>query len=346
MGETPASASNGTGARAVRADAVQGFAAPAVQISGPSLLNPGLPQVEPRVTAWAQESGLLSAEAAEQARRECHTAFAGRVWPWAPPERLAELSRLVLWMFVVDDRSDAHRAASGTVDAELEAMVCAVTGGKRTVPEPAPATVRVLAEVVPRVADCMGPAWRARFIRHLAEWIGTNRDMIQRRADRSVPAPQAYVCWRRVSGAVGWCFDLIEYAQDAELAEPVWSSPACRRLRDTAADVICWTNDLFSVRKELLSGETSNLVVVLQHHHCLALQEAVDEVHRWLSWRIAELPVATGNLQAAALTMGLAPDEQAAVGRYVEGIGAWARGFLDFCEESARYAEAGRPGSG
>jgi hypothetical protein len=44
--------------------------------------------------------------------------------------------------------------------------------------------------------------------------------------------------------------------------------------------------------------------------------------------------------------MGLAPDEQAAVGRYVEGIGAWARGFLDFCEESARYAEAGRPGSG
>ncbi len=100
-------------------------------------------------------------------------------------------------------------------------MVCAVTGGKRAVPEPAQATVRVLAEVVPRVAGCMGPAWCAGFIRHLAEWIGADRDMISAMRTSSVPTPQAYVCWRRVSGAVGWCFDLIEFAQDAELAEPV-----------------------------------------------------------------------------------------------------------------------------
>jgi hypothetical protein len=292
------------------------------------------------VTAWAQKVGLLSAEAAEQARRERHIAFAGRVWPWAPPERLAELSRLALWMFAVDDRSDARGDDSGAVDTELQAMVRIVTCEQESVPEAVPGTVRVLAEVVPRLADHMGPAWSDRFRRHLAEWIQTNRDMIRRRAERSVPTPQAYVSWRRVSGAVGWCFDLTEYAQDAELPELVWSSPACRQLRYTAADIICWTNDLFSLGKELRTGETSNLVVILQHHHHLTLQDAVNEVNRRLSLRITELPAAMVRLRTTALTMNLTVQEQAAVDRYVDGIRAWTRGFLDYSQESARYAEA------
>jgi hypothetical protein len=337
----PVGAYTETAVGVVPDDAVPPCVVPAVRMPGPSLLNPGLPQVDPQVLRWAQASGLLPADAAEQARRERHTAFAARVWPWAAPERLAELCRLTLWMFVVDDRSDGHADASGAVDAELEAMVRVLVGGTPVTPEPAPATVRVLVEVLARLAERMGPEWIDRFRRHLAAWVRTNRDMTRRRADRTVPEPQEYIAWRRVSGAVGWCFDLIEYAQDAELPERVWAASACRRLRDTAADVVGWTNDLFSVHKELLTGETGNLVLVLRHHDRLPLQEAVDEVHRRLSRRIAELPAATAALRAAAGDMDLTPREHAAVGRYLDGIHAWSRGFLEFSRESARYAENG-----
>ncbi|WP_153450328.1 terpene synthase family protein [Streptomyces smaragdinus] len=296
--------------------------------------------MEPLVTAWAQKVGLLSAEAAEQARRERHIAFAGRVWPWAPPERLAELSRLALWMFAVDDRSDARGDDSGEVDTELQAMMRIVTCAQEAVPEQAPASVRVLAEVVPRLTDRMSPAWGVRLRRHLAEWIYTNRDMIRRRAESSVPTPRNYIAWRRVSGAVGWCFDLTEYAHDAELTELVWSSPACRRVRDSAADIICWTNDLYSLAKELRTGETSNLVVVLQHHHHLTLRDAVSEVHRRLSLRITELPAAIVSLRTTASAMNLTMLERGAVDRYVDGIRAWARGFINYSQESARYADS------
>lgn len=343
MRRTPANAGTEIAGWAIPGDGGQWSAPLQCTTRDLSLLNPGLPHVEPHVTAWAQKVGLLSAEAAEQARRERHIAFAGRVWPWAPPERLAELSRLALWMFVVDDRSDARGDDSGAVDTELQAMMRIVTCAQDVVPENAPGTVRVLAEVVPRLADQMSPAWSDRFRRHLAEWIRTNQDMIRRRVERSVPTPHAYVAWRRVSGAVGWCFDLTEYAQDAELTELVWSSPACRQLRDTAADIICWTNDLYSLGKELRTGETSNLVVILQHHHHLTLQDAVNEVHRRLSLRIIELPAAIVSLQTTALAMNLTVQEQAAVDRYVDGIRAWARGFLEYSQESARYAEASVP---
>jgi hypothetical protein len=312
-----------------------------VRVPGPSLLNPALRQVEPHVMAWARQAGLLSAQTEGQAGRERQVAMAGHVWPWAAPGRLTELARLTLWMFAVDDGSDAGPDPSARVGAELEAMTRAVGTWARTAPASASPAVRVLGEVVPRVTGAMGPAWGDRFRRHLIAWIRTNQDMIRIRAGHEVPTPEAYITWRRVSGATGWCFDLIEYAQESELPERIWFSPACRRLREAAADVIGWTNDLFSVDKELRSGETTNLVLVLRHHHGLTLSEAVDETRLWHARRVAALRTATRDLYATALATDLTSAQLAAVCQYADGIHAWARGFLDFSLASARYTAPG-----
>lgn len=306
-----------------------------IRVPGPSLLNPCLSEVEPQVMAWARSAGLLSEVTGEQAGRERQVAMAGHVWPWAEPSRLTELARLTLWMFAVDDGSDTG-PVPGT-GAELQAMACAVGGCERSVPESASPAVRVLGEVVPRVTGAMGPAWGDRFRRHLAAWIRTNQDMIRIRTGEEVPTPEEYVSWRRVSGATGWCFDLVEYAQEAELPAAVWHSPACRALREAAADVIGWTNDLFSVEKELRSGETTNLVIVLRHHRGLALDEAVAEARLWHARRVDDLRTATRDLYATALAMDLTATQMAAVCQYADGIHAWARGFLDFSLASARY---------
>ncbi|MDX2847915.1 terpene synthase family protein [Actinacidiphila glaucinigra] len=340
MGKTSAFVRvDGPGGRASHSGTVRERARGPVHVPGPSLLNPGLRQVEPQVMAWARRAGLLSALTSGQAGRERQAAMAAHVWPWAAPKRLAELARLTLWMFAVDDDSDAG-PAHGT-GAELEAMAHAVGGWARAVPASAPPAVRVLDEVVPRVTGVMGPAWGDRFRRHLVAWIRTNQDMLRFRGGHEVPTPEAYIAWRRVSGATGWCFDLIEYAQESELPAAVWFSPACRALREAAADVIGWTNDLFSVEKELRSGETTNLVLVLRHHHGLTLDEAVDETRLWHAHRVAALRTATRDLYAAALAADLAPAQLSAVCQYADGIHAWARGFLDFSRDSARYGASG-----
>ncbi|MFD3451711.1 terpene synthase family protein [Streptomyces sp. NPDC058691] len=315
-------------------------AAATVRVPGPSSFNPALWQVEPQVAAWARRTGLLSERTAEQARRERHAAMAAHVWPWAPTHRLTELARLTLWMFAVDDRSDAGERDPAAVHAELDAMVRTITFAVPAVPAiaavPASAApaVRALADTVPRIGAAMGPAWRDRFHRHLIAWLRTNQDMLRHRADRAVLTPEAYAAWRRVSGATGWFFDLIEYAEDAELTPAEWSAPTCRQLREAAADVIGWTNDLFSLDKELASGESANLVLVLRHHRRLPLREAVAEAQRLHAHRVAELAAAGRALRAEPTT----PSRRTALRRYTDGIHAWARGFLDFSRESARYA--------
>ncbi|MDX2816707.1 terpene synthase family protein [Streptomyces sp. PA03-5A] len=340
MGKTSAFVRiDGPGGRAAHSGTARGRAGGPVRVPGPSLLNPGLRQVEPHVMAWARRAGLLSAPASGQAGRERQAAMAAHVWPWATPARLTELARLTLWMFAVDDGSDVG-PSTGT-GAELEAMARAVGGCGWEVPASAPPAVRVLGELLPRVTGAMGPAWGDRFRRHLLGWIRTNQDMIRIRAGDEVPTPEAYIAWRRVSGATGWCFDLIEYAQEAELPPAIWFSPACRVLREAAADVIGWTNDLFSVEKELRSGETTNLVLVLRHHHGLTLDEAIDETRLWHARRVASLRTATRDLYATALATDLTPGQLAAVCQYADGIHAWARGFLDFSLASARYRAPG-----
>ncbi|MFE0631394.1 bifunctional terpene synthase/polyprenyl synthetase family protein [Streptomyces sp. NPDC058864] len=330
---------DGPAGRAAHSGTVRERAGGPVRIPGPSLLNSGLRQVEPQVMAWARHSGLLSALTSGQAGRERQVAMAGHVWPWAAPARLTELARLTLWMFAVDDGSDTG-PATGT-GAQLDAMARAVGGPAHAVPASAPPAVRVLGELVPRVTGAMGPAWGDRFRRHLVAWIRTNQDMLRIRARHEVPTPEAYVSWRRVSGATGWFFDLIEYAQESELPPAIWFSPACRALREAAADVIGWTNDLFSVEKELRSGETANLVLVLRHHHGLTLDEALDEALLWHARRVATLRTATRDLYATALATDLTPAQLAAVCQYADGIHAWARGFLDFSMASARYRAPG-----
>ncbi|MEU6342897.1 terpene synthase family protein [Streptomyces sp. NPDC046977] len=309
-------------------------AAAAVRIPGPSAFNSALWQVEPQVAAWALHTGLLSERTAEQARRERHASMAAHVWPWAPSGRLTELARLTLWMFAVDDRSDALARDPAAVHAELDAMIRTVAFPAPAAAAPVPPAVRALADIVPRIGAAMGPAWRDRFGAHLAAWLRTNQDMLRHRAGHAVLTPEAYAAWRRVSGATGWFFDLVEYAEDAELTPAEWSAPACRRLREAAADVIGWTNDLFSLDKELASGETANLVLVLRHHRRLPLREAVAEAQRLHTRRVAELTAAGRALRAEPTTAV----RRAAIRRYTDGIHAWARGFLDFSRASARYA--------
>ena len=44
-----------------------------------------------------------------------------------------------------------------------------------------------------------------------------------------------------------------------------------------ANELVCWSNDLVSLDKELQQGDVHNLVQVLQHEHGLSLQGAVEQ---------------------------------------------------------------------
>ncbi|MFF5900139.1 terpene synthase family protein [Streptomyces argenteolus] len=259
-------------------------------------------------------------ETAERAYQQQCDLFAAWVYPLAPEARLEALSCLDLMMFLDDDHAD-----EGAVRRR-------------------PLTDSSLLEVV---EEPMSSDWRARFRSHLSDWEGANARAARRRA-RSAPPQhlEEYLPWRRVSSTLFWHFDLVEYAQESELPAEFVSGSRYRALADCAADVIAWTNDLFSAPKELSRGEQDNLVAVLTHHQSMDLQEAVALTAEWIADRTRQFLSARDSLAAEIRTDPSAADTLL---EWTDGLGRWAGGNLGFCLASARYPHrlaAPEPGSG
>jgi hypothetical protein len=282
---------------------------PVIELPFPSRQNPNARLVADRAMAWAERAGLL-ADREVRSRVECGALpwFAGWVYPDAPIDRLAVLAALDVVMFLDDDRADEVEHFAGSFVDEM--LFGQPTGA--------------LAELLPALDRDMPPAWAARLRANMTAWVLTNWEAAVRHGDAPLSVDD-YIPWRRAGGTMWWHFDLIEYAAGRELSPEFFGSPPYQGLTEAAADIACWTNDLFSVHKELARGDPHNLLAVFVAHRHLSLQEAADECARWLAARTRSF---------VALRCGLPPE----LAWFGDALAAWCRGNLDFCLTSGRYA--------
>ncbi len=104
-----------------------------------------------------------------------------------------------------------------------------------------------------------------------------------------------------------------------------------RRLTVASHRVVCWANDLASLKKELASGDVHNLVMVMARAEDLGLQEAVDRVARMHDAEVRTFVSLSSRLPSFEAVV----DEH--LGRYVAVLQARMRGNLDWSREAARY---------
>ncbi len=90
-----------------------------------------------------------------------------------------------------------------------------------------------------------------------------------------VPHLEDYLVNRKYSGGILLVFDLIEAVEGIYLPTEVRNT-YIRSLVSMANNIGLWTNDMLSLQRELALGDVHNLVVVLQHHHQIPIQEALD----------------------------------------------------------------------
>ncbi|MEV4924858.1 terpene synthase family protein [Streptomyces roseoverticillatus] len=127
-----------------------------------------------------------------------------------------------------------------------------------------------------RFTTGMSPAWGECFIRNLQEWTTSNHDVARHRHAHVIPTEAEYIPMRRVTSALVWFYDLIEYANGEELPSTFHHSTAYWSLMEPITDATAFANDLYSAHKEHARGETHNLPTILRHHHSYSWQEAVD----------------------------------------------------------------------
>ncbi|MEJ7598128.1 MAG: terpene synthase [Kofleriaceae bacterium] len=255
--------------------------------------------------------------------------LAARAYPDACLDTLGIAAAWATWLFLRDDQCDEGgiscdpRAMRILADHQID-----VLAGRRPHHRDDPLT-SALADLRDRMLARGGGRWMARFLGNVQDYFDASIWESDNRARGRVPDLSTYVRLRDLTGAVRTCFDIFELIEGALAIEARHDARLARLMR-LANRAICWSNDLFSIRKELAHGDFHNLAIVLQHEEAIPLRDAIDravEMHddavRSFEHHEHRLLETTGSPQ---------------IHQFVDALKGWVRANLDWSIETGRYA--------
>lgn len=295
-------------------------------------MNPAVTDAHVESRAWGVATGLL--DGPDALRRFDAARFAwlsARAYPSAPVPELVLVSEWNLWLFVHDDGCDAD--ATGRDPDALVRLYRELRAVLHGAPASDGATACALADLVPRILAGAPVPWRERFVGVVDDYFAACVWEARNRACNRVPTLAEYVRMRRDTGAVRTSIAMIERCEGIVLPDAVREHPIVAALATACNDVVCWANDIISLRKELAEGDVHNLVTVIAHERWPGDHDrAVQHATRMHDARVAGFIGLADRLPRH----GAEIDEQ--LGRYVDTLRAWMRGNLDWAIESGRYA--------
>ncbi|WP_330184296.1 hypothetical protein OHB26_12260 [Nocardia sp. NBC_01503] len=242
------------------------------------------------------------------------------------------------WLFLVDDELDDGTVGRDLAEAgELAEQVCAVLraeaydGDRGDTP-----LLAALADLWRRTAPRGSALWRARFTDHLTECLRTAAIWeAGNRVRGIVPDRDTYVERRRHTGAIYVCMDLVEALGGFEVTAEQYRGADFSGALDAACDVVCWTNDVYSLAKEQSFGEVHNLAYIIGHHERLDEAEALARVCAEIDTRVRRFLELERALRDRS-----APEPVLAC---LDGMRSWMRGNFDWSSRTARYSDIAGP---
>ncbi len=314
-------------------DDVDTVPAPVVFCPFPPRISPHVARLERYAVAWATRHGFLGDQWTRAAfARARFASLMARAYPEADQTDLRLTVSWLTFTFMLDDHLETALGCSPQRQRELADQVVAYLVGDGPSPT---ALGRPLAgaldDVWTRTRARTGVAWRARFVRNVAEYLAANAWEADNRSRRRIPPVGEYLRMRRHSAACAMFFDLVEALAGADADTEPFTEAGLALLRLHAANVVAWFNDLVSWRKEAADGDPHNLVLVVRHGLRLSLADAVrhvvarhdQEVRAFLAARDRFWP-----------QLSARPE----IRRAVEGLECWIRANVDWSRESGRYA--------
>ncbi|MDY7088800.1 MAG: terpene synthase family protein [Actinomycetota bacterium] len=260
-----------------------------------------------------------------------------RISSVADADTIAPVADWVLWIFPLDDLFEQVFATREVADLA-------------SVESPAFADRR-LADAMPQVVVSGVRDWYDDVVRRMSRpWADLFRQDLDsfvlhavRHAGSATTAPlptiEEFVRLRREEGAAKPTIDLIEVAARADLPGEFRAAPPWQELRDICADVLTWTNDLYSYRKERDEGRHFNLVEVLSQRMDLPEEEARARVVAMTDDKVQEFIAKAAALRRGRALALLPEDVRAGVLRCITGMESWMQGQYEWftITRPARY---------
>jgi len=289
-----------------------------------STVNPHAKEADERVIDWVNAFHLAPSEDwAAYYRKAKFTWFAARCFPEADLVSLTLAAQFNVWLFLLDDSCDeVETGRKYDYLRQMATELFLVMAGRsphsdaRQVP-----LVSALADLWERLKALGNQDWQGRFWASMVRYLDACKLEATFLDQGLWPGIDVYMKTRPYLGAVHLEPDLSEVLCGIPLTRRTREHPRIAALTLLCCNIVCWSNDLFSLEKELKNGDSHNLVLVLQHELNYTLSEAITEtaaIHDRDVQRFVEL---RGELDKA----GLDPyhktlPEDRALGQYISTL--------------------------
>ncbi|MEV7189095.1 terpene synthase [Kitasatospora sp. NPDC093102] len=252
-------------------------------------------------------------------------------YPTADAEVLALAAEWLAWRF----EQGGHESARGPQVVEQHALQAAALGVPAGVSEEPGASA--LRDLVERVADGMGEAWRLRFGRHVCDYLSAEVRSAARRAAGHVPELDGFAEQRRDLGAVLASFDLVEKAVGAPLPPVVYFSRPYQGMLLAAADTVCWTDDLLTADAPRTRAGHESLVTVVGVRQRLLQPDARAYVSVLCEERLDRFFADQAELASLCAELRLPDGLRRLALECADLLACWMRGQLEWGWRTGRY---------
>lgn len=308
-------------------------------------MHPAVWLIGERADSWARSHGLIIGEPDSTALgRGRFERLAARLLPETDEVAVTLFAKWLIWVFALDDSLDEGPLGNSatSVHALYSDLLKAVRRGHAR-PDARPLEVALL-ELWDETAVQMSPQWRRRFLAGFEEHrAACAEEAVNRRTGR-LPTVEGYPVLRRK--AVGpFLLDLVEPLLGCTPPRAVAATPAWHVLTQGVMDLIAWSNDVASYRKESERGDVHNFLTVVGAAFDLAPTRAIGWVNDEISLRTAQILAAMQTLPGEIERLELDTVTTSEVMELARHLLAAPRAHLDWLLESGRYRDA-EPGPG
>jgi Terpene synthase family 2, C-terminal metal binding len=304
----------------------------------PRTPNPHTERVAGPVGAWAEQHGLADTRTVAKAlQRARFNVLAGYGHPGADYEGFLLTTQWCTWLFFQDDCLCDRPAATWSIldpDALAEAHTRQLAALRGTLPSGAGPLETSIHDIGRQILAWRGPDHLERFASEVADYLWGNEWEALNRARGEIPSVSAFSKMRPYAGAAYTAFQFWEIVEDFDLGHAGRSHVVTRELRLLANNCISWSNDLYSLRKELREDNPNNIVMALAREREEGIVQAMRDTVALYNREYDTFLKLSEDLPAFDLAgprLDLRP--------YAERLHGWILGNLCWSRLTPRYRE-------
>jgi Terpene synthase family 2, C-terminal metal binding len=316
---------------------------PLIDIPFPVRVSPHARYAEDDCRRWTREIGLVrDRPEARVTDSTMWSELAARVVPTAGRAAVVGQTRWLAWFGAFDDLSElSHHSPQewDSVDHGIRDLAHSGFSPGTTAAHP---LTRAFSQLTERMqgSSGMSDGWRKRFSHHLIELLDICRAESERKGPQVPLSIEEYVVFRRTIGYMPLLYDLQGILTNSDIPAELLDTVSYQSLQTLSIDAVNWINDIYSLTKEIESGQVQNIVIVISDTEKIPMQDALDEAAVRVKAVLEEFCAAEKEFKYSLAGKHLDAAATSRVERNIEGMRDWIVGPVGWYSVTARYQTA------